>query len=319
MKNRDSILTDRVPLEDSMLFLFVIILSFSTVFFLLKFLSLQKEFQNLRKSMEKIDPTISNQQLRVITQNKESIGLAIEINKLYQSVRDDHAKNVSALREVQQSMENISHDLRTPLTSIVGYLDILSKYDEPSEEKWEYLEICRRKAKTLQSLVQNLFELSRLENHEYPFEMERMNVTGILQEELVAIYDLFSTLPTEPDISLPDTPLWVIGDRRGFSRIFANLLNNMIKHGNGQSMKIIGKQEENQVIFLFENGAPDLSEEDLPKIFIRSFTKDRMRSEENSGFGLSIVKEFTDQMGGNIKAEKIGENLRFTLCWNTTI
>lgn len=282
----------------------------------IRVLLFKKEIRTFTQSMKSINPTETNIQLRVGTQNKELVALAMEINALYTLVAKEHADTVVEIAKVQQGMENISHDLRTPLTSIVGYLDILSKDSTLGKEQREYVEISLRKSLSLQKLVQNLFELSRLENGEYPFTIERLNVSTILQEELATFYDMFVKAGIEPEISISDEALWAIGDRQAFSRIFANLLNNMIKHGNGRGIHISAKRENQKIRFLFENEAPDLSDSDIEQIFVRSFTQDRVRNKENTGLGLSITKEFVEQMDGEISAKKVGNLLQLSLCWD---
>lgn len=286
------------------------------IFFKNRFL--RKELTSLSIQMHEIDCKKTNQQLRVHSQTKELVSLTAEINALYTSVSMEHGENVRKIHEVQKGMENISHDLRTPLTSIVGYLNILSSGNLSSEKEEEYLEICQRKANSLQKLVENLFTLSRLENEEYPFEMERLNLSSLLEEELASMYDLFVNAAIEPSISIPESPIYIIGDRQAFARIFSNLLGNAVKHGTGRTLNIRVETNENHMILQFENPAKYIKIEDVGKLFVRSFTADHMRSKENTGYGLAIAKEFVEQMGGEIWAEKKGKSLCFFIKLTTT-
>lgn len=266
-------------------------------------------------SMQKIKPQNSNEQIHTTTQDENITALAIEINKLYATVNSERAENILAIKDVQQNMANISHDLRTPLTSIIGYLDLLaSPTCTPAEQK-EYLAICQRKSKSLQVLVQGLFELSRLESQEYPFHLEKLNALSILQEELANSYDLFTIQNIIPNVIFTEQPLWIINDPQVLPRIFANLLNNIVKHGNGKEVAIKATEDANNAIFIFENSAPELSPQDVENIFERFFIKDKMRSGENTGIGLSLVKEFVLQTGGTIHVKKADDILRIFLQW----
>lgn len=280
-----------------------------------KYFFLKKEIQQIAQTIPTIDPIKSNQQLRISTQNIDIIHLTTQINNLYSQISKDKTQNIIDIKEVQQSMANISHDLRTPLTSIVGYLDLLSAGICTEKERQEYIEICKRKSHSLQALVQNLFELSRLENHEYPFELETVDAGAILQQELANNYDSFISAEILPSISIPNHPLTIINDPKALARIFANLLNNIVKHSNKQNVSIAAKQTEDTIFFIFANSAPNLSQNDIDKLFARFFISDKMRSNENTGIGLSIVKEFVEQTGGIIYTQKENDILQIILQW----
>lgn len=295
---------------------FCCILLLATLFLAVKLFFTKKEIRSITQDIKTINPKNTNQQVSVHLQDKDIINLSIQINKLYQDIASEHKDNVIAMKQVQQNMQNISHDLRTPLTSIIGYLDLLAHSENITpEERQAYLNICQKKAASLQDLVQGLFELSRLENQEYPFELQRLNATNILQQALANTYDSFTQLKAAPAVSIPQKSLWIINDEKALARIFSNLINNIVKHGTGEHIAIIALEKETTNCFIFENEAPRLSAQDTQNIFARFFTSDKMRSKENTGIGLSIVNEFVKQTKGTIYAEKEGTLLRITLEW----
>lgn len=155
--------------------------------------------------------------------------------------------------------------------------------------------------------------MARLEADSYGFELERLDAATVLSEELAGFYDVFTAAGQQPAIELA-APLWIIGDKSALTRVFANLLQNMAKHG-AQDIRVTGGSKDGKTVLTFSNRARELFEDDARQLFQRFFTADRMRSGENTGLGLAIVKEFVEQMKGQISCRLENEILTFTLIW----
>lgn len=280
-----------------------------------KLAMVKKDVRQMALSIEKIKPAESSQQLRTESQDKDLAALARGVNNLYFEIAAEKIKHIEAMKASKQSMANISHDLRTPLTAIIGYLRLLESGNNSIQQEKQYLDICIGKAASLHLLVVELFELSRLESGSHEFDMEMADVAGILREELSSVYEELSSLAQEPQITVPDYPLWIISDKAAVSRVFGNLLNNICKHGDGKGVSITAGSNNGNAEIRFSNNAENLSMEDVKHLFERFFVADRMRSRKNTGLGLSICRELVEQTGGNISAVLENGKLIFVLRW----
>lgn len=280
-----------------------------------KLLLLKKEIAGMAKTITRIRGGQTNERVSVLTGDKDAAALASSVNTLCDSIHNERAANRQALDEMRMSMANISHDLRTPLTSIIGYVKLLDDDSNTPEQRRKYLSVVADKASSLNRLINSLFVLARLEAGSYGFELERLDAATILSEELAGFYEAFTAAGQQPAIELA-APLWIIGDKSALARVFANLLQNLAKH-RAQDIRITGDSKDGKIVLEFSNRAKGLSEDDARQLFQRFFTADRMRSGENTGLGLAIVKEFVEQMQGQISCRFENEMLTFTLIWPT--
>lgn len=276
--------------------------------------SLQWELRRLTRRIRQVDPAGSNQRLTISSGNRQVTELAAAVNELYEAAYQERGRHTRAMEELRDSMANISHDLRTPLTSIIGYVKLLQKEGDLPGEAGRYLSVIAGKAESLHRLIGSLFVLARLDAGAYGFELERIDAGAILAEELAGFYPALTEGGRQPEITLAEQPLWIIADRSAVTRIFSNLLNNMIRHG-GEHLKVTGGTERGKAVFAFSNDAGDLREEDVSRLFQRFFTADRTRSGENTGLGLSIVKEFAEHTNGKIECLLDDKTVTFRLEW----
>lgn len=264
--------------------------------------------QEIRKITEFINQDITKnpahtpRMLSVGTQNKTVADLAVAINGLYQETYEKDAQRIRQVKEVRQSMADISHDLRTPLTAMIGYLKLMHNEHNTIEQNQQYLEITYEKANALHQLVNSLFDLSRLESGSYHFNWEIIDIQTLLSDRLAFFYDQFRLAGTTPTIDLGTESLRINGDHNALQRVFDNLLQNALKHGSGE-IEISAGQKNGKVHVEIINAAPNLLKKDIPNLFTRAYVADTSRSRKNSGLGLAIVKEFTTQMLGDITAE----------------
>lgn len=294
----------------------ILILAVLFTFTLTKWILLKKEISGMAKDIKQIRTKKNNERLTVSLQDKHIGELANAVNELYDDISIERTEHNRAATELRQSMANVSHDLRTPLTSIIGYVRLMKKEETTAEQRDHYLSVVLSKAELLNRLVNGLFILTRLEAGEYALKNERVDARDILSEELAGFYDSFIASGKEPDIVIGDRPIWVCGDREAISRIFQNLLQNIIKHGADQ-VCILAGCKDSVAEFAFSNRAENLRPEDLPDLFNRFFTADRMRSGENTGLGLAIVKEFVEQTGGSVDLTLVGGILTVTIRWKS--
>lgn len=210
----------------------------------------------------------------------------------------------------RESITSISHDIRTPLTSAKGYIQMLQKEDLEEDKKKEYAELVERRLDDLNDMLNQLFEYARIEAGELEFTMEKINAGNLFAETLSLFYDDFVKKGCEPEVKITPTPCYVLADRRAFVRIIENLMKNALVHGKG-NYKMALEEVSGQVQVCISNATDSIEEKDMERIFDRFYTTDRSRSRKTTGLGLAIVKKFTIQMGG--EAEASLENGQFTV------
>ena len=253
--------------------------------------------------------------LRLAAPHQASEELLAEINALLQDVEEERAAFRRQERALRQQIANVSHDLRTPLTSILGYLQLLERADITEEERREYLSVIEGRAKVLQSLIASFYDLSRLEAGEYPVVKERVDLREVIGALLAAFYDELESR-FAVTVHLPDDLPAVWGDKAAMTRVYSNLIRNALEHGSG-TLTISATREGEQVVTRFSNSGAELKKEDIPHVFDRFFTADKTRAGYNSGLGLAIVNALAKQMEGHAEAELTENQFSIILYWKT--
>ena len=252
--------------------------------------------------------------LRLYAPNKELEGLLTQINGLL----EDRERETRTLRSREESLRrqiaNVSHDLRTPLTSLLGYLQLLGSENLSQEERLHYLEIIEGRARVLQDLITSFYDLSRIEGGEYPLELQAVDLRRALEPLLAGFYDDFERSGFQVSVELAEHPPLVSADPGAVTRILTNLIGNALKHGS-QTLDIRLYQEGQELVTAFSNDAPDLTPEDVPRVFERFYTADQMRTGQNTGLGLAIVKALAEQMGHSAFAELKNEVFTVGVRW----
>lgn len=197
-------------------------------------------------------------------------------------------------RELKDAVTNISHDLRTPLTAIYGYLDLLSG-EEKSPDAERYLSIIRNRTDMLKQLTEELFDYSLIISQEGT-EKEPVEVNRVLEESIAAFYTQLREKGITPSISMPEEKIVRCLDRAALSRVFSNLLHNEVKYSDGDlEIRLTDAGE-----IIFANDAPDLDEVQVGRLFDRFYTVESV--DRSTGLGLSIARTLTERMGGRIDA-----------------
>jgi signal transduction histidine kinase len=255
-----------------------------------------------------------NRQLKSRTMDQSLEPLLTRINLLYSARQKERINYQRREQQIRQEIENISHDLRTPLTSILGYLDLIEDEDTSEAEQTEYLGIIRRRAKILQSFIHDFYEISRIEADDYPLQLVSIPLQNTLKEIVVAYYLEFEKRNITVDISLEDKPCHIITDKLQFERILNNLVQNALKYAVNQ-FSIKQTQTKDSCCIQFINDTGNITEEELSRIFERFYTGDQSRSNQSSGLGLTITKLLTEKMKGHIEAKKENDLFIIELKW----
>lgn len=223
------------------------------------------------------------------------------LNQLLELRQEERALYRRKEQELRRQIANVSHDLRTPLTSILGYLQLLEGEGLPLEKRAEYLAVIEGRARTLQTFIAAFCDLSRIEGGELPLEREKVDLSRALSDQLAAAYEQIEAagLAVEVDIAPGLPPVWA--DSGAVTRIFSNLLTNALRHGE-DTLSVRLYREGGVILSAFSNRAEGLTAEDAAHVFERFYTADKMRTGQSTGLGLAIVKALAERMGHTVAA-----------------
>ena len=232
--------------------------------------------------------------------------LAAEINVQLRKLREQRHRYVQGDAELKAAVTNISHDLRTPLTAIQGYLDLLHQVDLP-EEGLRYMEMIQNRAEHLTVLTEELFRYSVLLSEGRELAKEPVVLNAVLEESVAGFYAVLTDKGIRPVISMPEEKVVRLSDASALSRVFSNLLNNAVKYSDGDLEIELTAEGE----ITFSNTAKELDGVQVGKLFDRFYTVDVSR--RSTGLGLAIAKTLVEQMGGSINAGYEEGRLRIVL------
>lgn len=232
--------------------------------------------------------------------------LAGAINVQLRKLREQRHRYVQGDTELKSAVTNISHDLRTPLTAIQGYLDLLEQVELP-EDGARYVEMIKNRAEHLTVLTEELFRYSVLLSEGKELAKEPVVLNAVLEESVAGFYAVLTERGIEPQIRMPQEKVVRLLDASALTRVFSNLLNNALKYSDGDLD--IELTEDGDIIF--SNSAEELDEVQVGKLFDRFYTVEAAR--RSTGLGLAIAKTLVEQMEGNIRARYEEGKLRIVL------
>lgn len=286
----------------------------ATVLLLTRLLMLRREMGRMTEQLRRYNDGETGKKIDIALFDNKLEELAGQINTQSRRVSEAEAQKNRIRQEFRQAAVNMSHDIRTPLTSIRGYIQLLERDAISAEERKEYVGTVNNRTSRLQSLLDDFFELAVIESPEDDLRTERLDMTGLIADILVGYYDGFNERGIVPDIVLPDKKCFLYGNESAVRRVIENLLANTVKYGNGKIEIVLERREEN-VAFTIVNEAKELAGSNVNLLFDRFYTADRARSTQTSGLGLSIAQSLMFKMGGTLQAEMDGERLKMMCRW----
>lgn len=219
----------------------------------------------------------------------------------------------------KELMTSLSHDLRTPLTTLIGYLDAIDKGVVNGKEREEYFQIARSKAYDLKEYIDILFEWFKLQSSEIDLLIEKVEIIELTRRILRDWIPILEENDIDFEIDMPERPIFIKIDRDKYGRIINNLLQNVISHSKASKLYISISNNDRRVFISIQDNGIGISETNLPYIFDRLYKCDAGRSRKGSGLGLAIVKQMVEVMQGEITVEsKEGEFTNFIIQFNTT-
>ncbi|MBC5757949.1 HAMP domain-containing histidine kinase [Blautia sp. BX19] len=206
---------------------------------------------------------------------------------------------------IADTYTNLSHDIRTPLTSLDGYFQLMEACENVEEQR-RYLNIIHERIHSLNEMLEELFMFTKLKNESYRLELTSCCINRILKETVFSYYDDWVRREIQPDIQITEEQLYIDGNKQGLSRIIQNVIKNGLDHGE-KKIRIVLKREQNQAVLRVSNQVTASEQIDIEHVFDRFYKADAARSKTSTGLGLSIAREFVRRMNGEIGA-KIEEN-----------
>lgn len=271
------------------LILIVIILSSLLILYI-------REVHHLKSQLEQLEAG-SQMELTTNTRNPAFVQLYQKLNHIFSGSHARDQRYIRSQNQLKQSISDIAHDIRTPLTSASGYLQMLKDCTD-SAKQLRYENIIEKRIAELKDMLEELFLYTKLTSEEFSLECRDTAVFPVLSECMIGLYHVFEEKGIEPDIRFEDEALCVSAAPEALSRIFHNLINNALLHGAG-GLCIVQKG----TTLTFMNPIENAKAIDVEQIFERFYKADQTRKKGSSGLGLAIVKELCLRMGGTVKAE----------------
>lgn len=291
------------------LIILCIVLAVITVVQAVKIYFLHKSADEILNELSEKLSMDTNTLLSVNTTDRHIKHLVSELNGHLRLLRDERRRFQTGDAELKQAIINISHDLRTPLTAISGYMELLD-HEEKSETVERYLSVIGNRVDAMRVLSGELFRYSVVTSAEKKLNIEDMSLNAALEESLSAHYAMLTEAGIEPVISIPDKQVVRSLDRSAVSRIFANIISNAVKYSDGDLYVTLKGSGE----IFFENSAQDLDEVQVGRLFDRFYTVETARN--STGLGLSIARTLTERMNGKAKAYINNGRLCVSICFN---
>lgn len=269
-------------------------------YFAFRYFTILYAFKLIIKEISDIQQDVSqNQILHLPIPNRHLGKLLSSFNTTLEEIRKERQKYEKREKEFQRQIENISHDLRTPLTVILGYLKLISKSED--KELVETIDIIEHKAKIMKDLVTQFYDFSRLNAGDYEISLNNIDVSRILRESFMGNYQILEQAHLQIEIDIPDYPIWVLGEESALERIFLNLFQNAGRYANTY-LHVSIKECKQNISILFINDTRVLSEDDISHLFERFYIQDSSRNQGGTGLGLTVAKSLAEEMGAKLNA-----------------
>lgn len=293
----------------------LIITTFAAILYMVRFYRLRANLRREAKELEEIGQNPEeNRILHISFPDKEAESFLEAVNAYILVTRKEKITCRNRERELRAQIENISHDLRTPLTAIIGYLELLD-VSGMDEENLEMVKNISGKARSLQRLIGNFYDLSRLELNDYRLQPERLDVSRFAREIALTFYQQFEERRLAVQLTgISAEAMFICADTGAMERIFSNMFQNALRYAKSYFCLRVFR-DGGKVCLSFENDTDALRAEDVEHLFERFYMTQKSRTTEGSGLGLTISKLLTEAMGGSAGASLEQGVLRIRYCF----
>lgn len=285
------------------------LIALAAIILLLHLRSLRRSLEGITRQLAEKSAQDTNSLITVTTGDKSVKRLAAELNVGLRSVRDERRRLQSGDAEIKTAITNASHDLRTPLTAICGYLDLLEG-EEVSPQARRYLGIIRERTDAMRSLTEELFRYSVASSTTDTLSPEPLVLNDVLEQSLAGFYGELTERGITPVITLPDEPVVRVLDDTALRRVIGNIVSNAVKYSDGDLAVTLNADG----VLTFANHASSVTSVDVERLFDRFYTVENAKG--STGLGLSIAKLLCEKMGGSLTADLVGGVLTIRLSFN---
>lgn len=267
---------------------------------------IKKELKRIAKKVNTVKNNNSNNLINSQVSLKEVNQLISEINVLLKEIKNVKSNYETKTMQLKKMIINISHDLRTPLTSAYGYVEMILSSDLSEEEKQSEVQIIKERLTRLEELLNSFFEFSKITSNNRKIELEEVNLNNILEECIIHYYDDYKKMDRAIILDSKISKCKILSNKEMLTRVFDNLIGNSYKHSN--SNLNIQVEEKDKIEITFSNKLENQNL-DINHIFDEFYTVDISRTKKNTGLGLAIAKEFIENLEGTIQAKEKKDNL----------
>lgn len=282
-----------------------ILLTIAVILLLIKIYFMKISAREIAEKLSEKLSADTNTLIDISSGDKDMRALAEKLNVQLRQLREERRRFRHGDTELKEAVTNISHDLRTPLTAVFGYLDLLER-EEKSDTVQQYLGQIRGRTEAMKTLTEELFRYSIVASSQ-PLKYEKLCVNSVLEESLAEFYGAIVQKGITPKIEITETRVERILDKTALKRIFGNIIGNAVKYSGGDLFVTF----EEDGTATFSNIAEGLDSVAVGKLFDRFYTVETAGN--STGLGLSIAKLLAEQMGGTITAEYVGNRVVITL------
>ena len=272
------------------------ILSAVVLFLSVKIHTLKVSMEEIRVQLTDWLKTDTNTLISISSSDRQMRLLTSDLNRQLRQLRRQRRQYLDGDRELKDTITNISHDLRTPLTAICGYLDLL-RDEEKSEKVTHYVMAIQNRAEVLKQLTEELFRYSIIMSAQESMQLEPLCVNDLLEQSIVSFYATLTKRGITPQIDITEKKIMRTLNRTAFLRVLNNILNNAVKYSGGDLNILLTETGE----IIFSNTAKNLNDVQVGKLFNRFFSVETARN--STGLGLAIAKTLVEQMQGTITAQ----------------
>lgn len=293
----------------------LIIVSFICVLLLTQIISYRRQVKKICRHVSFIKENLTNMQLYKTTPYGEMQELVDEVNEVLIKVKQSEVEHIRAEKRFKETITNLSHDIRTPLTSLDGYIQLMNEA-KTDEEREQYMAVVRNRITNLKNMLEELFTFTKLQNDNYEFEMSKLDYSKLVFDTTLSFYNDFKEKNIEPEIEFDEEKVSVMGNEGAVTRVLQNIIKNALTHGT-KKLKLRMWQQDGKVHFTCANGVENPEEIDIDMVFTRFYKADVARSKKSSGLGLAIAKGFVERMKGDIKASLVDDEFSIEVVFDT--
>lgn len=285
-----------------------VVFGIATIVLLVRIILMKKAAREIREKLPEKMNADTNTLIDISSRDKDMRALAADLNKQLAALRENQLRYTRGDLELKTAITGISHDLRTPLTAICGYLDLLER-EELSEKSRKYLATVRERTAAMTALTEELFKYSVIISESEDYQTEEVVLNSVLEDSIMGFYAALCEKGIEPTVHITEKQIVRKLNRADLSRIFGNIMSNALKYSDGD-LRI--SLDEDGVI-CFENTASALDGIDVQRLFDRFYTVETART--GTGLGLSIARTLAEKMGGTISADYSDNVLCIRVCF----